>query len=721
MDLSATTSQDFALEHSITEVNEVVVTGVMRAVEQKRTPTPVSIIPKLVLIQSSSTNIVSAISKQPGISEVTTGSAISKPVIRGLGYNRVIVMHDNMRQEGQQWGDEHGIEIDEYSISRVEILKGPASLSYGSDAMAGVVNMISEPNFPDGKIQGSILTDYQTNNGLFGYSLQLGANLNGFIWNLRYSNKLAHAYKNPYDGYVLNSGFRENDFSGFLGLNKKWGYTHLALSAFHITVGIVEGERDSLTGNFVKPVKINDTSEYVTIATNEDLLSYHPGIPFQEVYHYRAAWNNNLILGSSSLKLTLGFQQNRRQEFGDIISPDQYELYFLLNTLNYNLQFVLPQKNKLHMSFGLGGMYQDSRNRGEEYLVPDYNLFDAGIYSMFGITLNKVDISGGLRYDKRFENAKDLYLSAENERIDTPESGSTHPFEAFSAEFSDVSGSIGATYQISGAVFAKLNVSHGFRAPNIAELGSNGVHEGTLRYETGNPDLNAESSWQLDWGFGFNTEHISSEIDMFVNNIDHFIFSHRLTSLSGGDSISEGYSVFKFVHGQALLYGGEAKLDIHIHPIDWLHFENTFSYVQSVQRNQPDSTRYLPFTPAPRLLSTLRADLPELGKWMKNFYFRIEADHFFEQDKYYEAFNTETGTPAYTLFNIGMGMDIIYKRNLLFSFYLTISNLTNLGYQNHLSRLKYGPENYATGRVGVFNMGRNIDMKLTIPFQFNLK
>ena len=148
VDLTSVTRKDFSLQIAVKEINEIVITGSSSAIEKKRSPAPVSIIPKSELLESSSTNIIDAIAGQPGISQVTTGSGISKPVIRGLGYNRVVVVHDGVRQEGQQWGDEHGIEIDDNSVDKIEILKGPASLSYGSDAIAGVINLITAPTLP---------------------------------------------------------------------------------------------------------------------------------------------------------------------------------------------------------------------------------------------------------------------------------------------------------------------------------------------------------------------------------------------------------------------------------------------------------------------------------------------------------------------------------------------------------------------------------------------
>lgn len=717
IDLSVTTVKDFELESSVKEMKEVVVTGLSQAGEMHRTPTPIAIVSKTQLLQNTSTNIIDAIATQPGVSQVTTGSGISKPVIRGLGYNRVVVVNDGTRQEGQQWGDEHGIEIDEFAVNKVEILKGPASLSYGSDAMAGVVNMISSPTLPDWKINGNILTNYQTNNGLMGYSCNVAGNLKGLIWDLRYSNKMAHAYQNKYDGYVLNSGFKENNLSGIIGLNKSWGYSHLHFSVYDLSPGIVEGERDSTTGEFVKPYAVNDSTQGKEIATNKDFKSYTPLTPFQKIHHFKAVLNNNFLIGSGNLKTIFGFQQNQRKEFGEVLQANNYGLYFLLNTINYDLRYILPEHNNFNISFGINGMQQNSENKGTEFLIPEYSLFDIGAFTIVKKSFDKLDISGGIRFDSRSEHAKDLYLNAKNEKLKEPEPGAIHQFTAFNSVFTALSGSAGVTYQFSEDIFSKLNISRGFRAPSIGEAGANGVHDGTNRYEIGNPDLNPETSLQLDYALGFNTKHITAEMDLFSNSINNFIFSHKLNATGGGDSLSQGFSTFKFVPGNAHLMGGEIMIDAHPHPFDWLHFENSFSYVQAIQSKQPDSTKYLPFTPAAKLSSELRADIKK-SKNLRNAYIKLGIDNYFTQDKFYSAFGSETKTPGYMLVNLGVGTDFTHKDKTICSLFISVSNLTDVAYQNHLSRLKYEAFNYATGRTGVYNMGRNISMKLMIPLNF---
>ena len=278
------------------KLNDLIVTGVTGDTKLKHATTPVSIVTPQLLHSTASTNIIDAIAKQPGVSQITTGSGISKPIIRGLGYNRVVVMSEGVRQEGQQWGDEHGVEVDGNAVNSVEILKGPASLMYGSDAMAGVVILHSEPTLAEGDMKATVGTEYQTNNGLFAYNLAFAGNKNGFVWSARYSDKMAHAYKNKYDGYVPGSQFRERAGRLMLGLNKQWGHSRLTWTAYHLTPSIVEGERDEETGDL--------------IADYSPIKSYSKALPFQQVKHFKLVWDNSLNLSSGYLKTIIGYQQN---------------------------------------------------------------------------------------------------------------------------------------------------------------------------------------------------------------------------------------------------------------------------------------------------------------------------------------------------------------------------------------------------------------------------
>ena len=678
------------ITESDVKLSEVVVTGLTGSQKLKQSPSPVSIISPRQLEAQPSTNIIDAIAHQPGISQVTTGSGISKPVIRGLGYNRVVVVNDGIRQEGQQWGDEHGIEVDPYSVHSVEILKGPASLMYGSDAMAGVIIFHSSPILPMGDMRANVSTGYQNNNGLFDYSLNFAGNKAGFVWDSRYSGKMAHAYKNKYDGYVFGSSYREQAFSQMLGYNYRLGHTHLTLDYYHLTPGLVEGERDEKTGELLVP-------------DGYDLKDYGRPMPYQQIHHYKAVLDNSWFLGDGNLKLLLGYQQNRRQEFEEEEHPDECGLDFLLHTVNYDLHYLSPEMNGWKFAAGVNGMWQQSINKGTEYLVPAYRLFDYGLFATMSREIGRLNISGGLRFDQRHLHSEALEEEGELR------------FQDFKRNFKALTGSIGMTYELSSNWNVKLNLSRGFRAPNISELGSNGVHEGTMRYEMGNRDLKPEHSWQMDLGLDYSSPIVSAQLALFANRIDNYIFIQKMADADGHEIIVDGTPAYQFAASDARLWGGEARVDVH--PLPHLHIGNSFSYVNAVQLHQPSDSKYLPLTPAPRWNGDVRYEFICGGRTFDNLFLKFAVDCNLRQNHFYAANDTETATPSYILLNLYAGTDIKSHGKRLLSIYLSGENLTNRAYQSHLSRLKYLDRNMVTGRTGVYNMGRNFSVKVVVPIE----
>ena len=662
------------------------------------------------LQQTTSTNIIDAITRKAGVSSIATGPAISKPVIRGLGYNRVLTLNDGVRQEGQQWGDEHGIEIDEASVNKIEILKGPASLVYGSDAMGGVINIITNVPTAMNTIKANVGSNYQTNNRLRSLYGNVAGNINGFNWNIYATQKAAADYKNKYDGYVFNSKFNEQNAGGYVGYNGGWGFSHLLISSFNLTTGLIEGNRNA-AGKFMKILPGRNE----TVATDADFKSTDPSIPYQHIRHFKIATDNNFKLGNNNLTLNIGYQQNRREEFGDIDKPTQQGLFFDLKTTTYAAQFHLKETNGWKPSIGVNGMNQRNKNRGIEQLIPDYTLTDFGFYGFAEKEINKLNISGGARFDTRNINTAAL--------ID--ETGAVKG-NGFKKDFKNFSGSAGLTYEANKNVNLKLNIARAFRAPSIPELASNGAHEGTIRYEYGNANLKSEVSTQADASVELNNQHVSFNLAGYVNSFSNFIFYRKLKSNNGADSTinvnGQDLVAFKFDQRKATLAGVEATLDIHPHPIDWLHFQNTFSFVRGLLKEQIEGSKNLPFIPAPKLLTELRGDFKKAGKNISNFYVKVEMDNTFKQTHAFTAFDTETPTPGYTLFNAGIGTDVVGKKGkTLFVINFSANNIGDVAYQSHLSRLKYAQQNLATGRNGVFNMGRNFSVKLNVPLVFNLK
>lgn len=662
------------------KLGEAVVTGLTGKTAQRNAAAPVTVVTQKELQQTSSTNIIDAVAQQPGVSQITTGGGISKPVVRGMGYNRVVVVNDGVRQEGQQWGDEHGVEIDAQAVGSVEILKGPASLLYGSDAMAGVLVMHSPSLPPLGTLAGSASGEYQSNNGLFAYSVNAAGNHDGFLWSSRWSQKMAHAYKNARDGYVGGTQFRERAFTQLLGLNKRWGYSRLTLSYYHLTPCIVEGEDDEDEGASAEASDDEPTA---------NPKRYGIAAPYQQINHYKAVLDNTFFIGEGSLKALVGYQQNRRQEYE---TDDACGLDFRLHTVNYDVRYTSPAVPAgWKFVAGTSGMYQRSINEGTEYLVPAYRLFDYGLFATTSYDRGRWHLSGGLRYDRR--HLTSFALSEDGEAR----------FSRFTRRFSGLTGSLGAVFNVTHRLNLRLNLARGFRAPNVSELGSNGEHEGTGRYEIGNHDLQAETSLQADFGVDFSLPWLFVQASLFANRIDNYIFLERI----GDPLITHNSSlitdnVYRFSSGDARQLGGELLVDVH--PVARLHFENTLSYVDAVQLGKHGGERYLPFTPAPRWTSCLRYDIQPRC----NAFASVGIECNLAQHHVHTAGGTETTTPSYTFVNASAGTDILVKGRTVATLMLTATNLFDRVYQSHLSRLKYiGP--------GYCNMGRNVGIKLTIP------
>jgi iron complex outermembrane receptor protein len=731
--ISGSTVANFELTEYAIEESPVVVTGLSKATQIKRSPVPIVAVNHEFIVTNLSTNIIDAIAKVPGVNALTTGPNVSKPFIRGLGYNRVLTLYDGVRQEGQQWGDEHGIEVDQYGIDRIEVMKGPASLTFGSDAMAGVVNLIPTQSAPEGKIIGSILGEYNTNNRMFGASQMMAGTKNGFEWMTRVSHKQAIDYQNKIDGRVYNTAFNENDASLALGLHRDWGYSHLSLSYFDDLQEIPDGSRDSTTRQFTKQISEADTVR--PIVSQDDLTTYKISVLHQHIQHFRAYSTNNFIIGNGRLVVNLGFQRSVRREFAHPQEPLIAGLFLQLNTYSYDLKYYFPEFGGWSLSAGVNGMYQDNAvTKGTDFVIPSYHQFDVGPFALLKKTFDKLDVAGGLRFDSRSFTNKQLYSSPNPATgFDMPvygadTAGASLVFPNYHHVFSGLTGSAGATYNFTEQFSVKANIARGYRAPNIAEISANGVHPGTNQYQIGNGDFKPEFSLQEDIGFAFNSKYAVINLSVFNNSITNYIFNQRLRNASGGDSvIIAGNQTYKFQQGKAQLYGGEFSIDIH--PVSALHFENSISAVYALNKGidpklTTDSNKYLPFIPPVHGLSELRYDIESPSHHIVNGFVKVQVAWYAAQNRVYLTDNTETATPGYTLFNAGIGGGITNSNGkTIFNLYVMGNNLFDVAYQDHLSRLKYF-EQYSSspnGHLGIYNIGRNISVKIEFPLDFDAK
>lgn len=659
-------------------LSEVTVQGIVGVQRLKDAASPFMVVSPKLLHNAVGVNMVDVVSRLPGLAQISTGTGISKPVIRGLGYNRVVVVDQGIRQEGQQWGDEHGLEVDEEGIHSVEVLKGPASLMYGSDAIAGVMILHPERPLEKGTMQVKVGGQYQSNNGLYDYHAGFAGNVDGYVWNWHFLDKAAHAYKNKVDGYVPGTWFRERDVQGMMGINRDWGHSWLRFSRVNFTPGITEGEL--VGGDF-------------------DGHSYGIESPYQKVIHTKAVSDNSWYFGDGTLTAVIGYQQNHRREFEEEVEP---ELAMRLHTANYDIKYVHSLPYDWKLATGIGGMYQKNVNQGEEYLIPDHHLFDIGFFATAEWQWRKWHFSGGARFDNR--HLKTTALTEDDELR----------FEALNKNFTGVTGSLGAVWNVTDQLNLRLNAARGFRAPTVSELSSNGVHEGSIQYELGNAGLKAEKSMQLDLGLDYTSHYVSLQASLFTNWIDDYVFLARLPYET------QGYRTYQYRQGDARLMGGEISVDVH--PFNPLHFENAFSYVRGIQLHQPEESKDLPMMPAPKWTSDIRYDFRDFAKGhCRRTYLAFGMEYNLRQDKFYALDNTETATPAYAIFNLSAGMDLhVFGHNCI-ELTFSCQNLFDKAYQPHLSRLKYVDTVNASGKQGISAMGRNFCLKVNIPIDIHLK
>ncbi|MBS1598999.1 MAG: TonB-dependent receptor [Bacteroidetes bacterium] len=728
--INGSTVVNFGLVDEYFEESPVVVTGLSKATQIKRSPVPIVAINHAYITTNLSTNIIDAIAKVPGVTALTTGPNVSKPFIRGLGYNRILTLYDGVRQEGQQWGDEHGIEVDQYGVDRIEVIKGPASLTYGSDALAGVVNLIPTPPAPDGKFVGNVTTEYQSNNGMFGGSAMLGATKNDFEWMGRISHKQATNYQNKIDGRVYNTAFQETDASLSFGLHRSWGYSHISFSLFDDLQEIPDGSRDSATRKFTK--QITEIDSFRPIVTPQELRSYAMTPLHQHVQHYRIYSTNNFTIGKGRVVLNLGYQNSIRREFSHPEMSDVAGLYLKLSTYSYDLKYYFQSLHGWELALGVNGMYQDNNvTSGTEFVVPSYRQFDIGPFALLKKTFGKLDIAGGIRFDSRSFHNDELYTKPDPVTgFDRPvygqdTVGGSKPFYNYSHVFSGMSGSLGATYNFTDKISAKANISRGYRSPNISEISSNGVHPGTNIYQIGNSAFKPEFSLQEDIGLAFSSKYAVINLSIFNNTITNYIFNQRLLNAQGADSvIVPGNQTYKFQQGKVDLYGGELSIDIHL--IKPLHFENSVSVVYGMNQGidpklKSDSNKYVPFVPPLHGVSELKYDLDIKSAHMVDGFVKIQLAYYATQNRVYLTDNTETETPGYALVNAGIGAGFTNKKNKkILNLYIMANNIFDIAYQDHLSRLKYfepypnDPRPYH----GIYNMGRNVSFKIDVPLSF---
>ena len=644
---------DITLQESVFNMDEIIVSTPFNKLQSENV---MKVEHKSIeqLQRYGATTLIEGISNIAGVSQVSTGVSIGKPVIRGLTGNRVLIYAQGVRLENQQFGDEHGLGLNDAGIESVEVIKGPASLLYGSDALGGVLYFNPEKFANSNSVESGYNQKYFTNTQGINSSFHFKASDENFKFLARMTYNSQIDYKVPNKKRVTNTRFNEYDVKTGLQYSNEHFLSTLRYNYNLLDLGINNGE-------------IAEQS------THRD-----PDFPKQRVHNHIVSVHNHLFLKNSSLDADIGYLFNDRSEFED---SNDASLRMLLNTLNYTIKYNLPKFGENEAIIGVQGMHQTNKNKADEILIPDATINDIGVFTTINYQWGNNTIQAGLRFDTRS-------INTENHGI----LGTVNFIKSIDKSFSSFNASAGYKNDITEKIVLRINLATGFRAPNLAELTSYGVHEGTNRFEIGNANLKNEQNYQADIALEYKNEHIEFFANGFYNAITNYIF------LLPNGEIIDNTDVFDYKQDNSKLYGGEFGFHLHPHPLDWLHFESSFEMVIGKQNNG----EYLSLIPANQLNNILRTEF-NLKEWLHKGYASLKLESIFNQNN---ISTFETVTNGYNLLHFSLGGNIKFDK-FKFELSLNINNIFDTSYISHLSRLK---------RDGIQNIGRSLVLELN----FNL-
>ncbi|TRX01258.1 TonB-dependent receptor [Flavobacterium gawalongense] len=644
---------DVILEETIFEMDEVIVSTAFNKIQSQNVMKVEHESIKNMQRKGTAT-LIEGLATIPGVSQVSTGTSIGKPVIRGLSGNRVLVYSQGVRIENQQFGDEHGLGLNDSGIESVEVIKGPASLLYGSDALGGVLYFNPEKFADASTFKTNFSQKYFSNTLGSNSSLGLKTSTDNWKFLARGSYNIHSDYKIADGERVTNTRYNETDFKTGIGYSNAKFSSVLRYNYNDLDLGIPED------------------------GVAEQTTSKKTGFPKQGVFNHLLSLNNVFFFQKSKLDVDLGYVANDRSEFED---SDVAVLHMKLKTFNYDAKYHLPIIGEVETIFGIQGMHQTNTNSGEEYLIPDATTNDFGFFGTANYEWKTNVLQAGLRFDNR---------KITTEAYGIP--GEEGSFEAIDKSYDSFNASLGYKTNLADDLTLRLNLASGFRAPNLAELTSNGVHEGTNRYEVGNSDLETEQNVQTDLNLEYRTDHFEFFVNGFYNHVNNYIY----TSPTG--IVIDENAVFDYIQNDAKLYGGEIGLHLHPHPLDWLHYETSFENVTGKKQNGD----YLPLIPANNWNNTIRTEF-KIKNWLEDGFATLNVSTTFNQNNV-SGFETESN--GYSLVNLGFGGKVKLGK-IAFDINLNGNNVLDKRYIAHLSRLK-------TDRIP--NIGRNV----VLGVNFNL-
>ena len=620
--------------------------------------------------------ISKSISKLPGVSILSTGPGVSKPSIRGLSYDRVVVYSQGVRLENQQWGDEHGIGVSTSGISSIEVIKGPSYVLYGSDAMGGVLYV--EPERYSSDFSVDYMGLYNSNYNGITNNLGLKGSSGKFSYIARANMVDNQSFSTP-DGEVENTWFKENDVQAGLKYETEKFSSDLRLTMNFSELGLphMEEGHDDHDDHDEEGHDDHDEEGHDDHEDHED--------HYQELSHTTLTWVNTFDLGNDhQLNVTLGRQLNDRKEFGgheeeeghddhDEEGHDDHddhegheegeaELDMQLSTNTLDVSLVMPQSDNLNLTIGANFLSQENKNFGHEELIPDAEKKDFGLYALGQITMENGAALLGVRYDNRSISS-----------------------DMGSADFSNFNGSVGIKRDFENSTL-RFNIGSGYRAPNLIELFADGVHHGTFRYERGNLNLVAEKSFQTDISFDINNDDSSVSFDLFYNDISDYIY------ISPSSDREDGFAVYDYMQQDSELYGGEISFAKKT-GFDWLSYNTSLEYIFA----ESADGEALPFISPLTFNQVFNIDISS------NYSFEID---FLAKAKQGRVSMFEEETDGYSVLNLSGNWMTSFLDNDLNIFW-SISNVFDKEYYDHLSRFK---------TAGIEEMGRNISVGLKYNF-----
>ncbi len=629
-----------------------------------------------------------------GVNSLQTGPSISKPVIHGVYSNRVLIMNNGVRQEGQNWGNDHAPEVDPFIATKVTVIKGAASIRYGSDAIGGAILLDPKDLPTQPGVGGEVNLVGMTNGRVVVASGYLegasGGKLEGLSWRIQGTLKKAGNSKTA-DYYLDNTGYNENDFSATLQYDKPHYGGALYFSQFDTKIGIAQA---SVADN------ATDLQEAIARGRPLDngLFRYAFGRPDQTVNHQlaKASGYFNLPESWGKLEAVYAYQRDTRKEYDANPSDNSDtslntngipDLNFQLNTSTVDMVWEhRPIAGRIVGSVGLNFITHANVQQGTAYqeLIPNFIDYGEGLFAIEKYATGRWVLEAGARYDfRRLQVYKyDPTLVVEERPV---------------YNWQEPTVNAGATYKFSEHVEGDYNFGTAWRAPQVIELFANGVHQSAAAWEFGDSSLTLEQAYNNNLSFTFNSKNLLIEAGGYVNYFHHYIYAQP--NLNYITTIEGTFPAFTYKQVNAIFEG--IDLSIHYTLVKNLSLISKTSIVRARNLAIHD---WLINVPADRFDNSLRYKFPSIGKW-KNIFFDINNLVVAKQSRVPPNSDFAPPPAGYMLWGASAGFSApFYKHELKIS--LSVTNLTNADYRDYLDRFRY----YFA------DLGRNIVLRVIVPF-----